>query len=44
MSSNVKICPDEKRKYDPQTGEELPNEKRSKKTIYDAEKDKIINE
>ena len=38
------LIPDEKRKYDPQTGEELPNEKRSKKTIYDAEKDKIINE
>ena len=38
------VIPNEKRKYDPQTGEELPNKNSSKKTIYDAETGAIIND
>ena len=38
------LIPYEKRKYDPQTGEELPNKNSSKKTNYDAETGEIIND
>ena len=38
------LIPDEKRKYDPKTGEELPNKNSSKKIIYDAETGEIIND
>ena len=38
------LIPNEKREYDPQTGEELPNKNSSKKTIYDAETVEIIND